>query len=166
MSPLGRRFGILHSGFVGQLVRFGIVGVFSTALYTGLFVALRLWFPAQAANALALLLSALANTLLNRRFTFFIRGPRRRNTHVAQGLVVFGLALGLTGGSLAALHALFESPNRSAEVVVLTTANVVSTCMRFLLLRLWVFRHGPDRAQPAAATAPAPGAGGQDAATS
>jgi putative flippase GtrA len=131
---------LLRKPLVVQLVRFGCVGVLSTALYTGLFVVLRTWLEAQPANALALLLSALANTLMNRRFTFSIRGRKRRNLHIVQGLAVFGLALGLTGGSLAAVHALSDRPTRTVEVIVLTTANVLATCMRFVLLRGWVFR--------------------------
>ena len=54
---------------------------------------------AQAANLVALLLTAIANTAANRRFTFGVRGRRRRGPRTSsQGLVVFGLGLALTSG--------------------------------------------------------------------
>jgi glycosyltransferase involved in cell wall biosynthesis len=45
-----------------ELMRFALVGIGSTALYLLLFLALREALPAQAANALALAVSAVANT--------------------------------------------------------------------------------------------------------
>jgi putative flippase GtrA len=56
-----------------------------------------------------------------------------------QGLLVFGLALALTSGSLAALNTLDAHPARLAEVGVLVVANLAATAMRFVLLRQWVF---------------------------
>lgn len=96
--------------------------------------------PAQAANALALLTTAIVNTAANRRLTFAIRGRGRAVTHQAQGLLVFGLALGVTSGSLALLHAFAGRPAKSAEIAVLVSANLVATVLRFVLLRGWVFR--------------------------
>ena len=89
--------------------------------------------PAQAANALALLVTAVGNTAANRRFTFAIHGRRHNVRHQLQGLGVFGLALGLTSGSLALLHALDPDPSRAVELIVLTCANVLATILRFVL---------------------------------
>jgi putative flippase GtrA len=126
--------------FNAQALRFAAIGVASTLAYGALYVALRGALPAQAANALALLLTAIANTAANRRFTFAIRGRGRAVSHQAQGLVVFGLALAVTAGSLAALHLVNPDPGRAAELTVLVLANLVATVLRFVLLRSWVFR--------------------------
>ena len=67
-------------GMVGQLVRFGIVGVVSTVAYALLYLLLHAVMGAQAANLMALLLTAIANTAANRAFTFGVRG----RTGVAQ----------------------------------------------------------------------------------
>jgi putative flippase GtrA len=126
--------------FGRQVARFVAIGVASTLAYAALFVLLRLAMPAQVANALALLVTAIGNTAANRRLTFAIRGSSGAVRHQMQGLLVFGLALGLTAGALAALHALSHRPSRPLELAVLTSANLVATVLRFVLLRGWVFR--------------------------
>jgi hypothetical protein len=60
--------------------------------------------------------------------------------HQAQGLVVFGIGLALTSGSLAAVHAWWPDPGRWVEVAALAVANAAATLVRFLMLRRWVFR--------------------------
>ena len=60
--------------FARQAVRFGGIGLLSTVAYLSLFVVLRSAAGAQAANLLALLVTAVANTAANRRFTFGVRG--------------------------------------------------------------------------------------------
>ena len=110
----------------------------STLAYLALFVATRPALGAQAANFVALLLTALGNTAANRRLTFGVRGSERRGRDHAGGLAVFGLGLLLTSGSLAVLHA-WTDPGRALELGVLVAANLAATLLRFLLLRLWVF---------------------------
>jgi putative flippase GtrA len=125
-----------------QLVRFATVGVASTLAYLVLFLLLRPGVGAQPANLVALLLTAVANTAANRRLTFGVRGGAGRARHQVQGLVVFGLGLALTSGSLAVVHAVVADPSRTLEVVALVLANLAATLLRFLLLRRWVFaRH-------------------------
>jgi hypothetical protein len=60
--------------------------------------------------------------------------------HQAQGLVVFAVGLGLTSGSLAALGAFSSHPPKALELAVLVAANLIATGVRFLLMRVWVFR--------------------------
>jgi putative flippase GtrA len=127
-------------GFVSQVLRFGLIGVASTLAYLALYVTLRTGLGSQAANATALLLTAIANTAANRRYTFAIRDSAHVVRHQAQGLAVFGLALGVTASSLALLHALAPSPSRPLELTVLVLANLAATVLRFVLLRGWVFR--------------------------
>jgi glycosyltransferase involved in cell wall biosynthesis len=128
----------------GELSRFALVGVACTVLYLLLFLILRAAVPALAANAVALALSAVANTAANRRFTFGRRGREGLVTHHFQGLVVFGLCLGLTTVALAGLGALAPGASQAVEVAVLVLANLAATLLRYFLLRLWVF--GPRAA--------------------
>jgi glycosyltransferase involved in cell wall biosynthesis len=130
-----------HSpSFNAQVRRFAAIGVASTIAYALLYIALRPLLPAQAANALALLLTALANTTANRRYTFAVHGRERVVLHQAQGLVVFALALAFTSGSIAALQSFAPAAARATELAVLTVANLLATVLRFVLLRVWVFR--------------------------
>lgn len=80
-----------------------------------------------------------------------LRRPRQERAvrHQAQGLVVFGIGLALTSGSLAALTAATPHPAHGTELAVLITANLAATVLRFLLLRAWVF---PERRGPHART--------------
>jgi putative flippase GtrA len=128
-----------------QLARFVGVGAASTIAYVLLYLALRGAMPAQAANALSLLVTAVANTAVNRRFTFGVRGRKHAARHQAQGLVTFGAGLLLTSGALAALHAVSARPGRGAEVAVLVGANLLATVLRFALYRSWVFGAGSAR---------------------
>jgi glycosyltransferase involved in cell wall biosynthesis len=123
-----------------QVMSFAAIGVLSTLAYLVIFAALRGVTGAQAANLLALLVTAVANTAANRRFSFGITGRQKATTHQLQGLAVFVVCLGLTSGSLALLHALTTAPARMTEVAVLVGANALATLLRFLLLRGWVFR--------------------------
>jgi len=133
---------------IAQVVRFGIIGALSTVAYAVVYLVLHVLMPAQTANFLALLVTAIANTAANRRFTFGIRGRTGATTHHLQGLVVFGMAWALTGGSLIVLHAADPDPGALAEVGVLTVANLLATLLRFALLKIWVFRDRGGHAFP------------------
>jgi putative flippase GtrA len=138
-EPLEPQTPGVPAGLFKQPVRFGAVGVISTLAYLLLFVSLRGGLGAQGANLVALLVTAIANTAANRRFTFGVRGRRGAGRHQFEGLLVFGLGLALTSGSLALLH-LFAAPGGPAELVAVVGANLLATVLRFLLLRNWVFR--------------------------
>ena len=122
----------------GKALRFAAVGVGSTVAYSALFLLLHP-LGAQAANALALLLTAMANTAANRAFTFGVKGRSGVWRHQVQGLLVFGVGLAITSGSLATLHASTPDPTRAAELAVLVLANLVATVTRFMVLHRWVF---------------------------
>jgi putative flippase GtrA len=139
-APLEPTTGRVPAGLIRQLVRFASVGVLSTVAYLVLFLLLRDPLGAQGANALTLLGTTMANTALNRRFTFGVVGRQRRTRQQVQGLIVFGLALGLTSGTLAVAHSLHSTPPAAVELTLLVAANVAATLLRFLLLRRWIFR--------------------------
>ncbi|WP_319448516.1 MULTISPECIES: GtrA family protein [unclassified Mycobacterium] len=124
---------------LGQVLRFGTIGVACTAAYLVLFVMLQGLLGAQVANLVALLITAVANTSANRRFTFGVRGRLGAARHQVQGLVVFAITLGITSGALDALHGLVADPSRTVEVGMLVLANLAATLIRFVLLRTWVF---------------------------
>ncbi|MEV7131104.1 glycosyltransferase [Streptomyces sp. NPDC093260] len=159
-DPRDREIQDVPGGLARQLVGFCVVGVLSTLFYLLLYSLFRQFAGSQTANAAALLVSAVANTAANRRLTFGVRGRGGAVRHQAQGLVVFGIGLVLTSGSLAALNAATSSPAHSTELAVLVAANLAATVLRFLLLRAWVF---PDRRpQPAAPASVGAGTSGAD----
>ena len=128
-----------------QAVRFGAVGVVSTAAYVVLFMLMQGWAGAQAANLIALLLTAIGNTAANRRFTFGVGGMAKAGRHHVEGLIVFAIALSITSGALGALHAVVADPHHLVELGVVVVANLVATAVRFVLLRGWVFHPGRTR---------------------
>jgi putative flippase GtrA len=130
-------------GLGSQVAGFAAVGVASTAAYVLLYLALRGALAAQWANALSLLITAMANTAANRRFTFGIRGRPQAGRHQARGLLAFGTGLLLTSAALAGLHAVTPRPGRGLEVAVLVGASLLATIVRFVLYRNWVFRSDP-----------------------
>ncbi|MFC4394930.1 glycosyltransferase [Arthrobacter sedimenti] len=145
-AELGRRpiVPVSRPSFFGQVLRFGLVGVASTLAFALLYLLLQGPIGAQEANFTALLLTAVGNTAANRRFTFGISGPGRLFTQQFQGFVVFLLAWALTSSSLLVLHTVHADAAPNIELLVLSTANVLATLMRFVLLRLWVFRNNRD----------------------
>ncbi len=148
LREIGQRLGRTSSeagrGRLGmQLGIFLVIGVASTLAYALLYLASRSALTPWWANFTALLVTAVANTGANRRFTFGVRGPRDALRHQVQGLVIFALGLAVTSGALMVLEAL-GSTSRGVEVVVLTTANLGVTVLRFVAMRLWVFARRPS----------------------
>jgi putative flippase GtrA len=125
-------------GLAGQAVRFATIGAGSTIAYLLLFVLFRAVIGAQPANLLALLLTAVSNTALNRRLTFGQTGPTPLRVH-GQGLAVFALGVLLTSGSLAVLSRTVTDPGLVLQLAVLVAASAVATALRFVLFRRWIF---------------------------
>jgi putative flippase GtrA len=130
-------------GLARQLTRFAGIGVASTLAYLLLFLLLRGPLGAFTANLGALLTTAVANTTANRRLTFGVRGRQGRGRQQLEGLVVFGLGLALTSGTLGGLAMISDHPTRLVELGSLVAANLAATVLRFLLFRAWIFH--PNR---------------------
>jgi putative flippase GtrA len=132
------------------MASFGAIGVVSTLAYVALYALLReANAPAAAANAVALVVTAVGNTAANRWLTFRVRGQVGMARDHAIGLVALGVAMAITSASLVVLNAAAPRHGRLSEVVVLVGANAAATLARFLLLRLAIGR-------PRVATEPAP----------
>ncbi|WP_371498348.1 glycosyltransferase [Kitasatospora sp. NBC_00374] len=135
----------LAPGLGWQLASFAVIGTLSTLAYVLLFLGLRQLLPALLANALALGVTAVANTAANRRFTFGVTGRQDALKHQVEGGIAFVLGLALSSGAIAALHLAHAQAGPSVELAALVAANALATVVRFLLLRVWVFN--PRRAQ-------------------
>jgi putative flippase GtrA len=140
--------GVARLRMQGPVARFLAIGMASTVAYAVLFLALRGWLGAGAANALALAITAVANTQANRRFTFGIRGREGLVRQQAAGALVYLLALGLTDGALTVLTRLDSHHSRALEVIVLVTASAFATVSRYVALRSWVFARRVRRHKP------------------
>lgn len=110
-----------------QLASFGAIGVASTVAYIALYSALRAVAIPAVASALALLITAVANTAANRRITFEVRGRDGIARDHAAGLVALGVALALTSVSLAAPDVMAPQRGWMTELAVLVAANVAAT---------------------------------------
>ena len=128
-----------RTALAARILRFAFVGVISTLAYILLYLLLRQAMPAQFANLLALLITAVGNTALNRRITFGVRGVENRTRHHLRGLVTFFIGWSLTASSLWLLHTAVAVPAQSVEIIVLTAANLAATVVRFSLFQAWVF---------------------------
>jgi putative flippase GtrA len=123
---------------VTQVASFAAVGAVSTAAYALLFWMLRPVAPTAMANALALVVTAIANTAANRRYTFGIQGRAGLAMDHAGGLVALALALVTTNVAIAGMQATKAPLSPAGELLVLGAANAVATMARFVLLRAMI----------------------------
>jgi putative flippase GtrA len=131
--------GVARLAADSRVARFAAVGVASTLAYALLFLVLRGALGAGGANALALALTAVANTAANRRFTFGVRGRVGLVRQHALGALVFAITLGLTDGALGVLHGLAPGAPRGVELTVLVVASLAATVTRYVALKTYVF---------------------------
>jgi glycosyltransferase involved in cell wall biosynthesis len=141
-TALGDLRGVVRMCFDTALARFLAIGVASTLAYALLYLVLRGSLGEGGANALALALTAVANTQANRRLSFGIRGKAGLVRQHAAGALVYLIALGLTDGALRLLSGLDPHPGRLLEVAVLVLASAMATVTRYVALRNWVFAGG------------------------
>lgn len=110
---------------------FLVVGACCTVGYFVLYLLLRGPLEPQLANAVALVLSTVADTWGNRRWTFGVRDPTTAFSHQALGLAVLALGAVLTSVSLWWLSTVDPGASAIAEVTTLAVANGVSGTIRF-----------------------------------
>jgi putative flippase GtrA len=128
--------------FSERLVRFGSIGVVSSAVFALGFLLLAGPLGYMAAAVVALAVCSVANHAANRRLTFALTGPARRLRHFARGLVVAAVPFAATIATLSVLSAVGSTRTLTA-LTALTIVNVVVGLVRFGLLQRWVFRRQP-----------------------
>ena len=129
-----------------QVVRFAAVGLLSTGVHLGLFAALvTAGLGGQLANGTALVIATIGNTAANRWWTFGVVGRRRLVLHHGQALLIFAITWVATTAALALLQSKDPAASTTTQTLVVAVANVVSTAVRFVAMRSWIFRGGRDR---------------------
>lgn len=125
--------------FATQLARYAIVGGLGTLANALIFLALRTWWETLAANLVALMLSTLLSTEINRRFTFQASASGHRwRTYVQNGGTVVFYAL-YSSAVLIAVALVVDDPGPWLQSAVVAAASVLGGAVRFLVLRNWVF---------------------------
>ena len=106
------------AGVGREVVSFAAIGVASTAAYAVLYLALRQVVDPVAANALALVITAVGNTAANRRLTFGIRDGRARSMLRDQlgGLLALVVALAITTNAVQVLGLVAPTAPRLLEL--------------------------------------------------
>jgi putative flippase GtrA len=131
--------GIARLAAASPVVRFMGIGVLSTLAYALIYLVTRGPLGPGVANAVALAITAVANTAANRVVTFGVRGRHRVVRQFAMGAVVYVLTLALTSAALVFLRGIDNNPPRWLEVAVLVAAGFAATVTRYVALRSWVF---------------------------
>jgi putative flippase GtrA len=144
-KPCRRRGGVVGR----QALWFVAIGGVATAVYVGLYLGLRPVLGPQPANDVAWLLTAVLDTAANRAVTFTAAERVGQVRAQVEGMLVFGVGLALTSGTLAVLDVVVAAPGPRTELGALAVANLVAGVVRFAVLRLWVFAPGRRSAQPA-----------------
>jgi glycosyltransferase involved in cell wall biosynthesis len=134
------RFGALAVALSRQVLMFASIGVASTIAYAVIYALLRVFATSAVANVLALVITSVANTAANRRFTFGVRAGRGLWQDQLAGMGALGVAIAITTAAIAVLHVTAPHAGVAAEIALLTGANAAATITRFYLLRVWFER--------------------------
>ena len=146
----GTRVRLRADNVPAQFVRFVTVGVISSVVYFGLFLALR-FAGEQVANLVGAVLSSMLANELHRRLTFHAGGRVSFVTAQVEGGGLAVASLIATSTALAALEGVVGDAHW-AEVLLIACVTGAVGLVRFVALRLWVFSghaHGPPAVQPA-----------------
>lgn len=126
---------------LAQLGRYALVGGAGTSLNVVLFLVARSWVDAVPANFVAIIVSTVATTEANRRFTFGAKGGQHWRTLLQNvGTVVFYAFYG--SAVLMALDAVVERPTELMESAAVVAASLLGGLGRFAVMRLWAFAPG------------------------
>jgi putative flippase GtrA len=140
VTPLESAAPLTRHRLRGQVARFAVIGLGSTAVHLGLLAVLTGPLGAQVANLVGLVVSTVANTAANRAWTFQIRGTEQMARQHLQALVVFAITWACSSLALELLALAWPQASTVTTVVVVGAANAVSTVARFTAMRSWIFR--------------------------
>ena len=124
----------------GEMARYASVGLLCTITYVIIFLLLRDSTGMLLANIAAAGLTATVNTLAHVVFTFRIRGAEQTRQAFAVGAFTLVVGIGFTSATLAVAY-LVEPASAVAEVTAIIAGMLVASCVRFVMLREWAFRH-------------------------
>lgn len=129
---------------VRTLARYTVAGGVGTGVNALVFLLLRTgWDDVMAANLVAILVSTLVSTEVNRRFTFDAAPahPWRAHAQTAGMIAFYAVYSSLV---LLAVGALVDDPSPLLQSAAVAAAGVLGGAGRFLLLRFWVFADDED----------------------
>lgn len=138
-APLRRVAGESRLRLLAQFLRFGVVGTFGFVVDTACVYGLRHALGLYGAGAVAYVVAASANWLLNRVWTFRGQGSGPAHRQWARFLAVNMIGFVLNRGTYAALIA--TMPLAAQEPVIATAAGALAgMTVNFVLSRSMVFR--------------------------
>jgi putative flippase GtrA len=129
------RRGRLGDDFGRRVVRFGVIGLVSTAVSLAIFLTLRNSVGAIGANAIAVTATFLGNTWANRHL---VVGGGLAGRHWRGALTVWLGALAVTSAALGLVDAI--GGGLTLELVALAVTWTAATIARLALIRTWVLR--------------------------
>jgi len=142
MGPGFPRLPRVEGEVVRQLARYTVVGALGTAVSTVLYLLFRNWWDAVPANLAAIVLSTIASTEANRRFTFGGAVVDRAREYVQNAGTVAFYAF-YSSAVLLLLDEVVVDATALQESLVVAGASVVGGLLRFVVLRNWVFGRDP-----------------------
>ncbi|MFE7277124.1 MULTISPECIES: bifunctional glycosyltransferase family 2/GtrA family protein [Streptomyces] len=130
-----------RSQLAWQVGCFVAIGIASTVGQALLYWLLRGWWQPAVANFVSLLVLTLLNTEANRRLTFrhSADGIGAGRAHAGAG-ALFVVGYLVTSGAVLLFRHAVPDASAAAEALVLAASSVLVTGIRFLVLRLAVFR--------------------------
>lgn len=140
--PSGDRRG--RSGasiYLVRFVKFSLIGAMSALIFVVVYVALRGFWPAAAANLVALLTAVVFNTEANRYWTFDRAKVPRLRMHL-KGAALILIAYLFTTGAVLGLQAVHPEAGRLTEAAVVLVANGAMVVFRFIGLDKWAIGPG------------------------
>lgn len=145
VSPSSAPFSARHP-LVVQIMRYALVGGLGTGVNALIYLVLRTWIDPVPANLVSLVLSTIASTEANRRFTFGGVAASRWRNYVQNGGTMLFYAF-YSSTVLLLVAALVENPSPTLEAACVAAASLLGGTCRFLVMRYWVF--GVERSAPA-----------------
>ncbi|MEU4210555.1 bifunctional glycosyltransferase family 2/GtrA family protein [Streptomyces sp. NPDC026206] len=129
---------------VGCFLAIGVVSTIGQAL---LYWLLRTWWSPALASLASLLVLTVLNTEANRRLTFRHSSTKPARAHLGAG-ALFLLGYLITTASVLSFTHVVNGASPAAETAVLAVSSAVVTVIRFIVLRLAVFRSFRRRRTP------------------